>query len=781
MKNRVLGKSNIWSIIFIILVIAGLYSYFRFRPKYISLGTVVEQAAKGEIAQIDVKGNSLKISYIDKQKASTVSSKEPQMDLMGFFMYAGLGDKQINRIQIKFHSSPNWSIRVASFLLLLVTGVIYWGALQLQDQLKKTNILITEIAKTLKADLEHRRYQASASSSSRSSILERKNQFYTYDPSNHSDLSFSGIGGQAQAKKELKLIIDFLRNPIRYGQAGAHTPRGIILAGPPGSGKTILARAMAGEASVPFFFVNASEFVELYIGLGASRIRSLFLSAKQNSPCIVFIDEIDSIGGRISALSGGDDERNQTINQLLAEMDGFDSNSKIIVVGATNRPQDLDHALTRPGRFDYTVSLHLPNESERLEILQIHTREKHLASDVSLQAIAKTIVELSGAEIAGLVNDAAINAAEAGRIEITMNDFNSARGKATISFDNIPAPQEIFAHLSKYVIAQDNAKKTLAVAIRNHYMRIEASKQMEENHINVSKSNVLIIGPSGTGKTHLVETAANFFQVPYAIVNATMLTKTGYVGADAELILYKLLENSGFNIKRAQYGIVCIDEVDKLAHRPSSNADAAGTVSSIGVQQDLLKIIEGTKIDIAKAGKQLNGSSERYSVDTRNILFICMGAFVGLEEAVNRRLGITKASRDQNTLAKVQQSDIIAYGMIPEFVGRLPIISYTTPLEIDDLSRILTEPKDALVRQYRELLRLQGIDLKFSREAIQFIAQEAISTGVGARGLRSILEKVLLQAMFDGPERQGLLIVDKNFIESWKGAILSPIENQLVA
>jgi ATP-dependent 26S proteasome regulatory subunit len=521
-----------------------------------------------------------------------------------------------------------------------------------------------------------------------------------------------------EAKQSLKEIVQFLRSPKQFEKMGARLPRGVLLDGPPGTGKTLLARAVAGEVGVPFFFISGSEFIEMFVGVGASRVRDLFEQARKASPCIVFIDEIDAIGRqRGSGLGGSHDEREQTLNQILVEMDGFEQRHTVIVIAATNRADILDPALVRPGRFDRRVTLTLPDAAERRAVLDVHTRGKPISPDVDMREFAASTPGMSGAELAATLNEAAIHAALNERAAIVADDLQSAARKVGAAIPELKRPAKLVEAVGPGVVGQKDALRDLAAMLVSHYDTLRAAFDIGGQP---AKANILLYGPTGCGKSVLIRRLLAAARVPYAMMDVGQLT---HDSSRLRYALHRLLTAANNDARRAEYGVVVLTGCEALLSAQAS-----------GLQDELARIIEGDSFDIPKV--EFSTHSRSVALSTANMLFIC-------ESSLERRESFGSRVAGDAALARAQHVELRSAGFSPRLLDSFPVRIAVPPLDKGQLEAILERSPDSPERQHRQRMAQRGTALSFSPAARALIAAEALRRGQGARPLGYVLEEVM--------------------------------------
>ena len=678
--------------------------------RQVSLDILAEQFASGEVKKVVITGNRLQAQTATGE---LVASKESDISGLQTLRDLGVSDERLGAVTIEVRETDIWeTIRSA---LPLVGGF--------------TMLALAIVCAAIIIGRANRSFNEQFTSAK--SAVEPGGK--------PPKVTFQDVGGAKEAKEALQDIVQFLKEPETFAALGARMPRGILLEGPPGTGKTLLAQAVAGEAGVPFFYMSGSEFIELFVGVGASRVRNLFGKAKKAAPSLVFIDELDAVGQRREGSLRHNLESSQTLNQLLTELDGFEENTQVVVIAATNRADILDEALTRPGRFDQRIHIDCPSFEEREAILNIHLRGKPLNDNVgNLSEITRHAYDMTGADLATVANRSAILAAKAQSPTIQGSHLEIAMKQVGAVIPDLQPPADIIESMAHLVVGQESVVKALAVAICQHYSDIRTMTDSSSRYMN--KPNVLLYGPPGTGKSLIIRTLASQFQVPFASLDASALLENP---SNIQAALGRLLKAANNDARRAKYGVICIYGIEDLLSPGFSLAQEEsgrmGELLSSGfshIQEELGRIIEGAIFDVTQS--QYSFNSKNVTLDTTHILFFCEGTF---SLAISRaHQNVTQAAYGPN---RARYEDLIATGFKPRLLDKFSIIAATETLSEDQLLQILTMGEMAPVRQYQCRLAAIGTQVRFEAGAHREIVREAMSRGGGARWLGHILEEIL--------------------------------------
>jgi ATP-dependent Zn protease len=490
-------------------------------------------------------------------------------------------------------------------------------------------------------------------------------------------ITFGSVEGAEEAKEALHEVVQFLRNPGVFTKMGARMRSGVLLIGPPGTGKTLLARAVAGEAGVPFYSITGSEFTEMFVGVGASRVRDMFAEGKKNAPCVIFIDEIDAVGRhRGAGLGGGHDEREQTLNQLLSELDGFDDQTGIIVIAATNRFDVLDRALLRPGRFDRKIFVGPPNRKTREGLLKLYTKKTTLAADVNVSRLAMWSAGLTGADIESMVNEAAILAARRDRDRIVHVDFDDALRRIGHRVPGATSVDDLERALTGKVFGQSRAVRAIAHAVSMHYNDLRASQEALDRRFRW-KPNVLLYGPTGSGKSWIVECVAKELDVPTTTIDvATLAMDSG----SFRIALRRLLDAADNNERRATMGIVSITGLERLL-----------TPNAVTVQEELARIIDGLRFDISVSDVYADRSTQ--SMHTGPILFVAEATVIPDEPSTSEQLKEGAIAPHPRNSRLHRYSMLRRVGLLPSLLDAFSVIEPTQGLSAEDLRKIIEGPR----------------------------------------------------------------------------------------
>ena len=557
-------------------------------------------------------------------------------------------------------------------------------------------------------------------------------------------IRFSDVGGMEAAKDRVRMLVEFLRDPKRFLRLGARVPKGILLVGPPGTGKTLLARAVAGEAGVPFFSVAGSEFVELFVGVGAARARDLFDSAKRHAPCIVFIDELDAIGrGRTAgSTSGANDERDQTLNQLLVELDGFESEPGVIILAATNRPEVLDQALLRPGRFDHRIEIPTPNGSQRRSILALHFKNKPHDATIDLEALAGTTAGMTGADLENLTNESALVAATLGAAELAAQHVRLALREIGLPIPARETLNGLRPALDLEVKRQTDAKDAIALALAQHYRGMARGDEFDPHKASVA----LLLGPPGSGKTLLVEASARSLGVPFARIDALSALDTRSTESIPEKIFRHLLKAARGKPLRAQYGIVCIENIQNVTGQGASHL----------LFEVLRRLVDGERLDVALSDSPGGATT---SVQTRGVFFVLEGTNRKVEERARER---SRESEGRFAKRTVLSKDLIEFDIPADFAEMLAAhSSVLSELEHETLFELAVERWPKVLASYE----LVPNALHPIRIGYQAIADAALQRKTGGHAIDAILHEIFAFASRNADPTL-TQYVDREYVES---------------
>jgi ATP-dependent Zn protease/tetratricopeptide (TPR) repeat protein len=675
--------------------------------RQVSLDVVAKQISTGQVQKITVTNNTIKAQT---SLGGLKTTKENGISALETFRNLGVSDQDLKKISIEIRP-PGFGDPVINNVLTAIGYILPF-------------LILSFVFYFLFKQAKNPGQQFV---NSQANLEPQEEKSY---------VTFKDVGGAKEAKEALIDIVQFLKEPSPFIRLGATMPKGILLEGPPGTGKTLLARAVAGEAGVPFFYISGSEFIEMFVGVGASRIRKLFSAAKSKAPCVVFIDELDAIGQRREGSQQLHSENNQSLNQLLTELDGFHQDTSIVVMGATNRYDILDEALVRPGRFDQRVYVSLPDADERKTILRIHLKGIPCdIKDADLDKMADSGTDLSGADLAAIANRSAILASKDHSQRIQRIHLETAFKKVGAVLPELNPPGLLARTLNEQVIGQEEAAKALAVAIFQHYSDI---RQMAAHPNQVGKKpNVLLFGPSGTGKTRLIQTLTQQLEIPHESLDAVSLLE-GH--SRLREVLGRLVVAARQDLRRAKYGVICIYGIEDLL-----------LPAFIHVQEELGRIIEGMVFDISYRDNSLINRS--ISIDTSHILFICEGTFEPAFKPGKRRNPTPVPGPIQ-----VTNEDLVETGFQPRLLDKFAFIVQTKTLHKEQMLNILSDGDLSLVRQYQHRFAALGTLLAFDSAALNEIVQEAIYRGGNARWMDQILQEILKEEFLAVPPKRELSI-----------------------